>query len=351
MQVPCLLVDHDAGPGSERLHVEVRVLRELPLHSRAGVERPDVAGPVALGEVVDGAVHPDRVQLALAFPRRGRAVPGSRRYDADRLGLSAPVVAPLGVEVADLLVRHVGAVRGHSAAMRLGQGERSRESARRRNRIEPRAHRRRRLPVRLEENGAVRRPSLDEVRGRVPGQALGLASRRGDQVDVGIAFVLPGEGDPLPVGAERGIDFGSFGAGQADGPAAVAPHRPEVVGMHERRCATRSRRADAGSGPPARGRQPFRQRSRASGIRRAEPGMGERCHCGTWIDSFAPSAGAPSAGAHLPIRPRRRRRRGSPAGQGWASGSESFRGVQLRASPGVLWYDGARRQQPGGSTS
>ena len=233
VQIARLLVDHDAGTRPQRLDVEVRVPRELALFSAAGVERPDVAGPVALGQVVDDAVHPRRVQLALARPRRRHALPGRRGHDGDRLRLTAAVVPPLRIPVADLLVRHVRAVPGHLPQVGLRERERARQPARGRHRIELPLHGRHALPARPEEHVSLRGPALDRVLGRVPGQPLGLAAGGGHDVDVGVPPVLAREGDPPPVGAERRIGLGAVRAGEPRGVAAAAPHDPQVVGVHE----------------------------------------------------------------------------------------------------------------------
>ena len=233
VQVARVLVDDDAGARPQRLHVEVRVPGELPLRSRAGVERPDVAGPVALGQIVDDAVHPRRVHLALALPRRRHPFPRRRRHDGDRLRLAAAVVPPLRIPVADLLVRQVLPVRGHLPQVGLRERERARQPPRGRHRVELPLHGRHALAARPEEHLAVRGPALNHVLGRVPRQPLGLPAGRGHDVDVGVAPVLAREGDPAPVGAERRIGLGAVRAGEPRGVAAVTPRDPQVVGVHE----------------------------------------------------------------------------------------------------------------------
>ena len=110
MEVASLLVDHDAVPRSERLHIEVGVVRVLGLGARRRIERPDVGRVVALGHVEDFAVQPHRGQVAFAFPGWGEAFVGFSRYQADRLRLPAAVVAPLGVPEAEFLIGEPGAV-------------------------------------------------------------------------------------------------------------------------------------------------------------------------------------------------------------------------------------------------
>ena len=127
----------------------------------------------------------------------------------------------------------MGAVGGHAAEVGLGQREGSRQPALRRHRVELPEPGGRRFASRLEEDVAVGRPALRDVGGWVPGEALGLAAGGRHEVDVGVAVVLAGEGDPAPVGAEGGVGFGAFGAGQADRVAAVPRDFPEVVGVRE----------------------------------------------------------------------------------------------------------------------
>ena len=233
VQVTGLLVDDHPVARAEGLHVEVGVVRELALGTGAGVEGPHVAGPVALGHEVDDAVHPHRVHLALALPGGRGALPGVSGDDADRLRLAAPVVPPLGVPVADLLVGDVGAVGGHAAQVGLGQREGSRQPARRWHRVELPETGGRCFASRLEEDVAVGCPALRDIGGWVPGEALGLAAGGRHEVDVGVAVVLTGKGDPAPVGAEGGVGLRALGAGQADRVAAVPRDLPEVVGVRE----------------------------------------------------------------------------------------------------------------------
>ncbi len=61
------------------------------------------------------------------------------------------------------------------------------------------------------------------------GQALRLAAGRGHDEDVGIAFVLAGEGDPLAVRTELGKAFIAVVRGDAGGHAAGKRRFPQIA--------------------------------------------------------------------------------------------------------------------------
>jgi hypothetical protein len=54
-----------------------------------------------------------------------------------------------------------------------------------------------------------------------------------DDVDVLVAAVLSGEGDPTAVGAEGRFGLRPLVGREAPGVAALAGHDPDVVGVHE----------------------------------------------------------------------------------------------------------------------
>ncbi len=76
-------------------------------------------------------------------------------------------------------------------------------------------------------------PALDPVGAGVPGEPPRRPSLDGHQVDVGVPLVLPGEGDPLPVGAQAGVRFRPGAAGEAGRLSPSAADRPEVPGVDE----------------------------------------------------------------------------------------------------------------------
>ncbi len=178
VQVARLLVDHHAVAGAQPLHVEVGVVGELLLLLRARIVRPHVHRVVALGEVVDHAVHPRRVHLALTLPRRRLQVQGRQVHHADGLGLAAPVVPELGVPVLDLLIGEHGAVVAHPAQEGLVHREHLGPAAGAGDGVElPQPRLRARAP-RLEDDPAVGGPPLDHVGVRDARSAAGAGLPR-----------------------------------------------------------------------------------------------------------------------------------------------------------------------------
>src|SRR5258708_39778968 len=65
------------------------------------------------------------------------------------------------------------------------------------------------------------------------GEALGLAAFGGDDVDVGIAVVFRGEGDPFAVRRKFRVKLVAGTSGEAAGGAAFAGCGPEIAGVGE----------------------------------------------------------------------------------------------------------------------
>jgi hypothetical protein len=89
VQIAGLLVDHHAVARPHALHLEVGVGGELLLLTGSGVPRPDVRGPVPLGEVVDHAVHPDGAHVTLPLPWGEDALEALQIHHRDGLGLAS----------------------------------------------------------------------------------------------------------------------------------------------------------------------------------------------------------------------------------------------------------------------
>jgi photosystem II stability/assembly factor-like uncharacterized protein len=134
---------------------------------------------------------------------------------------------------------------------------------------------------------------LHDVVAGVPGQALRLAARDGDEVDVEVAVVLAGEGDPLPVGREARPDLRAGVRGQAAHAGAVEVRDPQVARVREGdvlgadgRLLEQARVARVelgdGRGNGCRGRRPGllrragRRRGAGDGEDRVEEEQGER---------------------------------------------------------------------------
>ncbi len=61
------------------------------------------------------------------------------------------------------------------------------------------------------------------------GEALGLAALCGDDVDIGIAVIGGGEGDPFAVGRKFGVELVAGAGGEAAGGAPFARGGPEIA--------------------------------------------------------------------------------------------------------------------------
>ena len=72
-------------------------------------------------------------------------------------------------------------------------------------------------------------PVDDLVVARMEGQPAGLAADGGHDVDVAVAVVLAGEGEPLAVGRELGVLLDAVAGCQPTRDAAVVVHEPEVA--------------------------------------------------------------------------------------------------------------------------
>src|SRR5208337_4362677 len=73
----------------------------------------------------------------------------------------------------------------------------------------------------------------ERAAGGIKSKLLGNADGDGDDVDLLIAVVLAGEGDPLAVGREFREDFDAGMRGEAGGQAAGGGSEPEVAGIGE----------------------------------------------------------------------------------------------------------------------
>ena len=161
-------------------------------------------------------------------------VEGFRGHDPDRLRLAAPVVPPAGVPELDFLIGVVGAIVAQLALVRLVKTRPDREPTLRCNGIEGPETGGDRFAPGTEEDVPLGRPSLDDVRRRMPGKPFRLSTGGLYEVDVLISTVLPREGDPATVRTERGLGLGSVRRGESPGVTPVPIDDPDVVGVNER---------------------------------------------------------------------------------------------------------------------
>ncbi len=80
---------------------------------------------------------------------------------------------------------------------------------------------------------AIGSPAGDVFFGRVIGEAPRHASGSGDDIDIAVAIIFPGEGDHRTVGGEVGEGLDSDSGSQAACIATVAAHNPEIVRVIE----------------------------------------------------------------------------------------------------------------------
>ena len=231
-----LFEDDPSGPGRGREDREILEVGQLLDGLGCAVEREEVELAVAVGPENDALADPHRIDVVRAPLGLGHLL------DAVVLGVEDPdprepaaaVVLPLrkglgegivGDEPAvgrEFGVRSVGDFQHPGLAALDGNGEElgigpvGREA--RRN----------------EEDGfSVGRESLNDVGGRVPGQALGNASSGRDDIDVRVAVVLAAEGDERPVGGKGRQHFDADVGGQPPDVPALEVGRPEVIGIDE----------------------------------------------------------------------------------------------------------------------
>jgi hypothetical protein len=156
-----------------------------------------------------------------------------------------PLIALPGAEVAgEGGVDDLPAVRREIGAAAPGHRQRLAEAAGDRHGVDAALAVVPAVPQRAEEDRlAVRRPAVDLVvvpparregaAGGVEGELLRHAAGRRDDVDLLVAVVLAGEGDPLAVGRELGEQLEAGMGGQAGRRAAGRRSGPEIAGIGE----------------------------------------------------------------------------------------------------------------------
>ncbi len=247
VEVAAVLEDDRRVAERRELDVVVGEARELLRLLRPEVVAVEVQPVrlVAVGEEVDLVPLPHRDDV---LGRVARQVGGGLRpevVEPDVVGHPAAVALP-GAELAeDAVVDEllaVGRVGGEAAA---GQRQFLDRTAVHTGEIKLAEEVVPVDPARAEEDVRIVLPPDHEVvrphavghvvareRGR-PGQALRHASLRRHQVDLGVAVVLAGEGEPLPVGGEARDHLEPDVAREAAGDAAGRGDRVEIAGVGE----------------------------------------------------------------------------------------------------------------------
>ncbi len=286
-------LDRDrARSGGGRLQVEPVVgecARHLAVGRVVAIERHR---PVAVGEEVDRAARPHRPGV-VRVGARDLLHRECREVDQpDRRRLAATVALPGALP---LPVRHVG------EALAIGR-RRGHPDRRQRQSLRPPAGggdgeemgvvRAARARGEKEHLRAVGRPGEELIVPRMPGQTARLAAHRRDDVDVGVAVVLAGEGDRPAIGREERMRLDADPGRQPPRRAPLAPDDPQVVGVGE----DHRRRGD--------GRRPQQERSGRAGCAgrvgcgaSEEECEGEKSRCGSAHGRFAPGG---QSGGGLP---------------------------------------------------
>ena len=236
MEITRLLVDDLAAAGGNVENGKIRVIGQALDGLGLRVVGVEVQLPVAVGTEIDRVADPRGLGVVAARSGLRHLLDRARRdvVDPDSRDGAAAVALPLEELLGKRIVGDAPAVGGEGRAVGVGDGQALLRTSLDGHGEELRKaageHRARRGE---EDRLAVGGEALDDVGARMPGQALRHAALGGDDVDVGIAFVLSGEGDPVAVGREGGARFDADVGGQALHVAAVRVAGPQIVGVDE----------------------------------------------------------------------------------------------------------------------
>ena len=236
VDVAGLLKHHCARACVESLDVEVGELGHLRQLLGFRFVRPDILDAIAIRDEVDGVADPRRIDVLRVGPRRRNEIKSFEIDNPDRPVLPAPVVAPLVVPGVVHAISKPCAIRRVLALEPARQRQRDFHSAFGGNRPEARRGTRRFAGARGREQHrlAVGRPTLHQVRTRMPRQAFRLAAFGRDDIDVDVARVVATESQPLTVGREVRIGRLSLEAGDAASGSTSTVDGPDVVRVGER---------------------------------------------------------------------------------------------------------------------
>ncbi len=240
-----LVHDPPGGPVAARPpDVPEAALGHRPGAPLGHVEGVEVEGAASVGGEVDGAADPDRVAIGVGVADHPAGRLRGEVEDEEIVG-GAAGVALLGPEVAvERGVDDLLSIRRELAGAGLRHRERLGGAAAQGNGEQLRLAGRPAVAARpIDDPRAVVGPAVDLVvpapargegtGGRVPGQLLRLAAGGRHDVDLLVAVVLPGEGDPLPVGGEAREQLHARVGGDPGGLAAGGWRRPDVTAVGE----------------------------------------------------------------------------------------------------------------------
>ena len=230
-----------AGP----THVPPVLFGELLDFARGRVVGVEVQRAVTVGREVDRVADPHRVAVGALVVRDLDRLQTLDVEDPEVLRPAAFVPLPVPEVPGHRRVDDALAVRREIAAARLGHRQRPRQAAGDVDQEELRVAQVPAVPQRAEQNRrAVRRPAVDLVvvaparrqrsGGRVKRQLSRRASGRRHDVDLFVAVVLAGKGDPLAVRRELGEQLQTRVRREAGSRAAGGGCEPDVAGVGER---------------------------------------------------------------------------------------------------------------------
>jgi hypothetical protein len=229
-----VLEDEHARVPRQPLDVGLGKAAQLAQAASVRVVAPDVHHPVAIREEVDGAAHPDGVDVDGALVGEAGLSQVVEIEDRERGVLAAPVVAPLDVPPGDPIHDDPLSVRRVRSVVAPRSGQEVRRPAGHGNGPQPLERHRRRFAGRGVQDPRAVGGKAPRVRGgRIPGQPPRGSPRGGHHVDHRHPGAVRSERQRLPVGREVGVALHGGGARQTTRLAARKIGDPEVPPVGE----------------------------------------------------------------------------------------------------------------------
>ena len=245
VQLAVQLVDDLAvRVGARPADVPLRAPGELGGGAARHVQGVEVERAGAVRVEIDLVADPHRIALGARGPGDLADLAAREVEDPEVLSPASLIALP-GAEVAgEGGVDHLLAVRREVGAAALRHRQRLGETAGHRHRVDPAAGVLPAVAQRAEDDRlAVRRPPVDLVvvpppwgqgaAGRVEGELLRHAAGRRHHVDLLVAVVLPGEGDPLAVRRELGEQLEPRMRRDPARRPPLGRRRPQIAGVGE----------------------------------------------------------------------------------------------------------------------
>src|SRR5262245_5347820 len=104
MEIAGLLIHQDTAAGGHRLDVKILVVGYLGDCLGAQVVAPDITGPIAVGDEVDGVAQPSRPVVLAPLPGKLLDTAVGDGENLNRLVLSSSIVSPLLIPLSHPLI-------------------------------------------------------------------------------------------------------------------------------------------------------------------------------------------------------------------------------------------------------